>query len=179
MKFFSNEKLLTTNNKNYNNNENSDSKFNLLNKNQTSLFTPNNLQILPRRKLILPPKNEIYLTRPQYKSSCGKENKDLNNFTVDLDKILRGDDKRTTLMIKNVPNKYNIIILKDELNYHYEGKYDFLYLPLDPSNNCNLGFAFINLLDPMQILLFYDIFTAKRWQKFNSLKVIDNITKAM
>ena len=107
------------------------------------------------------------------KSSSQKENKDTNSFIVDLEKILRADDLRTTLMIKNVPNKYNINILRDELNFHYDGKYDFLYLPIDPSNNCNLGFAFINLLDPLQILLFYDIFKKKRWQKFNSVKVFE------
>jgi len=73
-------------------------------------------------------------------------------------------------MIKNVPNKYSINILKEELNYYYDGKYDFLYLPLDPSNNCNMGYAFINLVDPLQILMFCEIFKGKRWQKFNSMK---------
>jgi len=60
--------------------------------------------------------------------------------------------------------------LKDELNADYDGKYDFLYLPVDSSNGCNVGYAFINLLDPIQILMFYDIFRGKRWNKFNSLK---------
>ena len=85
-----------------------------------------------------------------------KENINFTQFTIDLDKIIRVEDKRTTLMIKNIPNKYTINILFQEINLNYLGKYDFLYLPLDPSNKCNLGFAFINLLDPMQILLFIE-----------------------
>ena len=100
-----------------------------------------------------------------------KESVDFKQFTLDIDKVLRGEDKRTTLMIKNIPNKYNINILFNEINSSYYGKYDFLYLPLDPSNKCNLGFAFINLVDPLQILLFVEIFKGKSWKKFNSLKV--------
>ena len=173
MKIF--DRTLVNINNNYKiNNEISDSKFNFLGQNQINVYTPNNQQILSRRKLVLPNKNENFVNRTLFKSSnCGKENNDCNIFVIDLEKILKGDDKRTTLMIKNVPNKYNIAILRDEIYFHYEGKYDFLYLPLDPSNNCNLGFEFINLLDPLQILQFFDIFKGKRWQKFKSLKVFN------
>jgi len=155
-----------------------ESKFNLVQNYPPIAFTPNNQSMLSQRKLILPSHNENMVNRQLFRSS-NKENHDYNNFTVDLIKVLKGEDKRTTLMIKNIPNKYNITILREELNYHYDGKYDFLYLPLDPSNNCNLGFAFINLLDPLQILLFYDVLKGKRWQKFNSLKVIIKITQQL
>ena len=160
-KFLSNQNLFSVN-KNYcNGNENLNSKQAYLQNNQQ--------QFLPQRKLILPSGDAGSLNRNIFNS--GKENNWSNQFVVDFEKIIRGEDKRTTLMIKNIPNKYNISVLKEELNVHYDGKYDFLYLPLDPSSNCNLGFAFINLLDPVQILLFCEVFKGKRWQKFNSLKV--------
>jgi hypothetical protein len=127
-----------------------------------------NKQVLTQRKLIVPNNNESLLNKNSFRTQSGKEN---DNFVIDLDKILRNEDKRTTLMIRNIPNKYNINILREEINYYYDGKYDFLYLPLDPTNNCNMGYAFINLLNPLQILTFYEIFKGKKWQKFNSLKV--------
>jgi hypothetical protein len=62
--------------------------------------------------------------------------------------------------------------LLDEINREFKGKYDVVYLPLDKGNNCNLGFGFINFLDSMHIIHFFDEFRGKRWQKFNSDKVI-------
>jgi len=74
-------------------------------------------------------------------------------------------------MIKNIPNKYNITALLEEINYCFKGKFDFLYLPLDfKNNNCNLGFAFINFLDPLHILMFSKLFSKKKWKKYNSMK---------
>ena len=40
-------------------------------------------------------------------------------------------DRRTTLMIKNIPNKYNSVSILEEINLHFIGKFDFFYLPLD------------------------------------------------
>lgn len=31
-------------------------------------------------------------------------------FQLDLDKITNGEDSRTTLMIKNIPNKYELLL---------------------------------------------------------------------
>lgn len=44
---------------------------------------------------------------------------------------MNGDDLRTSIMIKNIPNKYDQIALLKEINAKYIGKYDFLYLPID------------------------------------------------
>ena len=47
-------------------------------------------------------------------------------------------------MIKNIPNKYNKDLIRERIDNHFQGKYDFFYLPIDLKNNCNLGYAFIN-----------------------------------
>lgn len=73
-------------------------------------------------------------------------------------------------MIKNIPNKYDLSTLVDEVDQNFRGKYDFLYLPIDFENNCNLGYAFINFIEPMHILLMYELYEAKRWRKFKSVK---------
>ena len=40
-------------------------------------------------------------------------------------------DGRTTIMIKNIPNKYNIDLMLQTINKNFKDKYDFFYLPID------------------------------------------------
>ena len=42
-----------------------------------------------------------------------------------------GTDQRTTLMIKNIPNKYTVQLLAEEIDSEMANSYDFLYLPCD------------------------------------------------
>ncbi|KAL6198233.1 hypothetical protein ACLB2K_028025 [Fragaria x ananassa] len=92
-------------------------------------------------------------------------------FQLDLDKIISGEDSRTTLMIKNIPNKYTSKMLLAVIDENHKGTYDFLYLPIDFKNKCNVGYAFINMLSPSHIIPFYEAFNGKKWEKFNSEKV--------
>ncbi|KAF9671782.1 hypothetical protein SADUNF_Sadunf12G0084400 [Salix dunnii] len=115
-------------------------------------------------------------------------------FELDIDCILRGEDSRTTLMIKNIPNKYTSKMLLAAIDDHCRGTYDFIYLPIDFKasdffvgstsyilsldaqcrymyNKCNVGYAFINMIDPQQIIPFHKVFDGKKWEKFNSEKV--------
>uniref|UniRef100_A0A7S4Q685 RRM domain-containing protein n=1 Tax=Alexandrium monilatum TaxID=311494 RepID=A0A7S4Q685_9DINO len=50
----------------------------------------------------------------------------------------------TTVMLRNIPNKYTRDMLVDRLSLHFRGKFDFLYLPIDFKNACNVGYGFIN-----------------------------------
>lgn len=54
---------------------------------------------------------------------------------------------------------------------NHEGTYDFFYLPIDFKNRCNVGYCFINFIDPKYISPFIDEFNGKRWKSFNSEKV--------
>jgi len=97
------------------------------------------------------------------------ENK--KQYQLDVDKISRGEDTRTTLMIKNIPNKYTSKMLLAAIDEQHGGTYDFLYLPIDFKNKCNVGYAFINMTSPSHIIHFYQGFNGKKWEKFNSEKV--------
>ncbi|CAK9861801.1 unnamed protein product [Sphagnum jensenii] len=97
------------------------------------------------------------------------ENK--KQYQLDLDRILRGEDPRTTLMIKNIPNKYTSKMLLAAIDENHRGTYDFIYLPIDFKNKCNVGYAFINMIAPSCIVTFYQAFNGKKWEKFNSEKV--------
>ena len=50
------------------------------------------------------------------------------NYII-LTKIL--EDGRTTLMIKNIPNKYDQNLMLETLKINYKNKFDFFYLPID------------------------------------------------
>ena len=54
---------------------------------------------------------------------------DPSYFIIDQEDIDR--DGRTTLMIKNIPNKYTIQSLAEEIDREHSNCYDFLYLPCD------------------------------------------------
>jgi hypothetical protein len=96
-------------------------------------------------------------------------------YGLNLNKIASGEDKRTTLMIKNIPNKYTQKMLLALLEERFAGMYpfpfDFFYLPIDFKNKCNVGYAFINMTTPLAIPALVEDFHGKRWPKFNSEKV--------
>eukprot|EP01103_Thecamoeba_quadrilineata_P002247 TRINITY_DN12237_c0_g1_i1.p1 TRINITY_DN12237_c0_g1~~TRINITY_DN12237_c0_g1_i1.p1 ORF type:complete len:999 (-),score=200.18 TRINITY_DN12237_c0_g1_i1:170-3166(-) len=92
-------------------------------------------------------------------------------FSIDLTRVAEGQDVRTTLMIKNIPNKYSQKMLLSAVDEKHKGLYDFFYLPIDFKNKCNVGYAFINFISPLSISSFYSIFNHSKWEKFNSEKV--------
>jgi hypothetical protein len=50
----------------------------------------------------------------------------------------------TTVMFRNIPNKYTREMLVKQLEHDMKGQFDFVYLPIDFKNKCNVGYAFIN-----------------------------------
>lgn len=93
------------------------------------------------------------------------------DYALDIESVAAGIDKRTTIMIRHIPNKYTQQMLLDEINENHIGTYDFFYLPIDFKNRCNVGYAFINFMDPRSIIAFYQELNGQRWRNFNSEKV--------
>ncbi|XP_073100779.1 protein terminal ear1 homolog isoform X2 [Elaeis guineensis] len=96
-------------------------------------------------------------------------------------------DSRTTVMIRNIPNKYSQKLLLNMLDnhcIHYNEKigeegeedepysaYDFVYLPIDFNNKCNVGYGFVNLTSPEAAYRLYKAFHKQPWEVFNSRKI--------
>merc|ERR1719191_2149161 len=83
----------------------------------------------------------------------------------------------TTVMLRNIPNRYTRDMLIDRLNQGYEGKYDFVYLPIDFNSKCNVGYAFINFREPLQAARFIQEFHGAKTKTclpgFSSAKVCE------
>ncbi|GMH15078.1 hypothetical protein Nepgr_016919 [Nepenthes gracilis] len=115
-----------------------------------------------------PPNEHLRIHRSESSSTQPDIKK---RYELDLDRILRGEDNRTTLMIKNIPNKYTSKMLMAAIDEVHRGTYDFVYLPIDFKNKCNIGYAFINMISPSYIIPLNETFNGKKWEKFNSEKV--------
>ena len=95
-------------------------------------------------------------------------------FVFNSEEARSGSNKegsRTTIMVRNIPNKYNQKMLLEMLDKHSYAQYDFFYLPIDFKNRCNLGYAFINFTNSWAAADFYDTFHDRKWPDFNSRKV--------
>jgi len=104
----------------------------------------------------------------------GHEPADSRECRLDIEKVISGADVRTTLMIRNIPNKYkHPRMVLEIIDSKHKGKYDLFYLPIDFRTNCNVGYAFINFIHSADIPSFYDEFNGKRWDHFNSEKICE------
>jgi RNA recognition motif-containing protein len=79
----------------------------------------------------------------------------------------------TTVMMKEVPLKYTQRNLLREINASgFTGKFDFLYLPMDPRSHANRGFAFINMVSERVAEEFYKKFHGQHLRHFNAEKPV-------
>ncbi|CAD7946565.1 unnamed protein product [Amoebophrya sp. A120] len=83
-------------------------------------------------------------------------------------------DTRTTMMLRNIPNKYTQPMLLKTLNENgFEAKFDFFYLPIDFRNRCNVGYAFVNFVTPEDAKRFLGLFHKFKLKAYNSPKVCE------
>ena len=92
---------------------------------------------------------------------------------VDITKILSLEDRRTTIMIKNIPNKFTRELLVSTIDQNFKGTYDLFILPTDGNRNKNFGYSFINFLSSYFIPYFYFMFNNKKWSGTNSKKICE------
>jgi len=98
-----------------------------------------------------------------------------SELALDIAVVKSGGDTRTSLMVRNIPNKYTQKMLLEEFAQYGHGsdKMDFFYLPIDFKNKCNRGYAFVNFVDFQDIVPFYNQYNGQSWKVFNSDKICD------
>ena len=92
---------------------------------------------------------------------------------VDIENILSLKDTRTTVMIKNIPNKFSRDLLLSTIDQNFKGTYDLFILPTDGNKNKNFGYSFINFISSYFIPYFYYLFNGKKWSSTNSQKICE------
>lgn len=74
------------------------------------------------------------------------------------------DPPLTTVMLRNLPNRYTRAMLLDMLDEDFAGRYDFVYLPIDFKTHNGLGYAFVDLNSPEDAKAFRSHFEGfSRW----------------
>lgn len=105
-----------------------------------------------------------------------EENMHLEGFkNHDITKVEPPWTTVTTIMMRNLPNKYCQQMLLDEIakgGFHLQRDFDFIYLPMDRSNGANLGYCFINMVEPARANAFAAAYSGKKMRRFNSFKTV-------
>ena len=98
----------------------------------------------------------FYPNNPEQKRSSSKKAK--KSLNIEPENIINGNDKRTTIILKNLPND----ICKEDLKSVIEplGNINFIYIPLliKNKNNLNLPCAYVNVINYKTILKIVDKF---------------------
>ena len=92
---------------------------------------------------------------------------------VDINKVLSLEDRRSTIMIKNIPNKFTKEKLLGLIDKNFEGAYDLFIMPKDGNKNRNFGYAFVNFISSYYLPYFYYMFNGKKWTDTNSKKICE------
>ena len=102
-----------------------------------------------------------------------KQQIEIIDLNVNIYKILSKEDTRTTMMIKNIPNKFTTEMIKSILSYNFNYTYDVLIIPTDTNKIKNFGYGFINFINSYYIPYFYYMFNGKNWSGTNSQKICE------
>lgn len=82
---------------------------------------------------------------------------------IDILRIQKGIDVRTTIMVRNIPNEMNADQMKRVIDKVCFGRYDFIYLRFDFRQNKNVGYAFVNFLTPGDVMKFFFAYDGKEY----------------
>lgn len=90
---------------------------------------------------------------------------------VSKERIRASIDVRTSVMLRDLPNRMSVFEINRLLEWICPGTYDFSYLRIDFENQHNVGYVFVNFLKAEDIIPFLDRVVGHRWQIYNSEKI--------
>lgn len=79
-----------------------------------------------------------------------------------------------TVILRNIPNKYDEIMLVEQFNasgFSTDSHIRYVYTPKDGTNNCNLGYAFVDLVNHDEAVRFTSVYEGFRLPSSKSRKV--------
>ncbi|KAF1957456.1 hypothetical protein CC80DRAFT_560752 [Byssothecium circinans] len=102
--------------------------------------------------------------------SVKNSNQHESHNRVRRERIEDGTDVRTTIMLRNIPNKLDWMSLVALLNKVCFGTFDFVYLRIDFRSCNNVGYAFVNFSDVSGMIAMLDQIEGQGWTGFKSSK---------
>ena len=75
---------------------------------------------------------------------------------INPEKVAANEDTRQFLMIRNIPNSISQEKLLAILETYVRFEIEFLYLPLDKTTSCNLGYGYVSLVNSASVLKLYN-----------------------
>ena len=81
---------------------------------------------------------------------------------VDIAKLRSGEETRSAVMIRNIPNRFSKDELCEILDGFVAGKYSIMNMPLDSKTHRNLGYCFIQFNTVEDLFVAYDCVSKDR-----------------
>lgn len=135
--------------------------------------------------------SQVEDSAPSVPIRSAKPSRTLSNtppeFLINLRDIEKGLERRTTVMIRNIPRQFSQASLIDTINMKMSSGFpgglgapffDFVYLPLDLGTSLNVGYAFVNLTEPELVIQLFNRFNNKRWPGSEDCKGTAKVTFA-
>jgi len=93
--------------------------------------------------------------------------RDFAKFDIDLDRIRRGQDPRTTCMVRNLNGLSSRKVFVAFLEFcGLSDRFTFVHMPCKEHRRVLAGFAFINLCAPEDVHKLYTCFQRGGWNEF-------------
>ena len=94
---------------------------------------------------------------------------------VDVDKIKTAQETRTTLMVKNVPCRYQHNEIRNDFEVNHKGRFNHLKVPMDKKDHekTGKGYCFVNFRHVLFVLAFIRDKHNYHWPKYASDKTIE------
>ncbi|KAK8822462.1 hypothetical protein WA577_005625, partial [Blastocystis sp. JDR] len=99
---------------------------------------------------------------PPHQGSVSKE--------IDVESVRNNKNKRLTVMIRNIPNRYSADDLSSVLDSYIANCYSIVSFPKDDFTNRNLGYAFITLTCNQALYRLIENMQDKPWPNSKSVK---------
>lgn len=89
-------------------------------------------------------------------SQNGEKGRSNNNkYHISLEALLSGEERRKTVMLRNIPNSFSQKTLLSILTSIIPASYEFVYMPVDVHTKSNLGFGYVSVSDTQSLILLY------------------------
>ena len=109
----------------------------------------------PLQPQLQPPSQSPSQSQSQSQPSLKKAAPKPLNDVVDIAKVDAGEDTRTYIMLRNLPNRYRLDQVSAVLERAVGNKFTIVSMPVDPQTSRNLGYCFVQFTSTTDVAKAY------------------------